>query len=97
MIEEVTGMQFSEYMRQTILEPMGLKHSSFVRNPEIASQAAIPYGIFGKPFPRYIFTEQAVAGLYTDVVDLARFTAMCLPERRDDKTAILTSELLSQM
>lgn len=75
LIEDVTGQDFSEYMKNEILEPLGMRNSTFEYTPELKSKIAKPYGFFGEEFPNYFYTEKAAAGLYTTASDLAEFVA----------------------
>lgn len=75
MIEDVTGMDFSTYMEQEILKPLGMDNSSFEIKLEFISNYATGYGHLGQEMPQYTFTEKAPAGLYTTTKDLAKFMA----------------------
>jgi CubicO group peptidase (beta-lactamase class C family) len=97
VIENVTGMRFSEYMRREILEPLRMTHSSFVWEPGFAPQLAQAYGILGEPIPNYLFTEEAAAGLYTTAGDLAQFTAMNNNIRNSETGGLLTAKDLAVM
>lgn len=72
IIEEVTGMSFQTYMQEQVLEPLGMRDSSF-QPSFVANQMATPYGYFNNPLPEYQFTEQAAAGLYTTAQDMMKF------------------------
>ena len=75
LIEEVTGLPFSTYMRQEVLEPLGMTNSSYTWRPELRSATARAYDAWGQPLPNYIIPERAAGGLYTTAPDLARFVA----------------------
>ncbi|MED1412643.1 serine hydrolase domain-containing protein [Bacillus paramycoides] len=69
VIEEVTGMPFDRYMEEQIMKPLGMKSSSFLQRPENPNLSKA-YGYFGEELPSYQFTEQAAAGLKTNVADM---------------------------
>ncbi|MDN9009629.1 serine hydrolase domain-containing protein [Brevibacillus laterosporus] len=69
VIEEVTGMPFDRYMKEQVMEPLGMKASSFRQVP-IDSKLSKPYGYFGQELPNYQFPEQAAAGLKTNTTDM---------------------------
>jgi CubicO group peptidase (beta-lactamase class C family) len=75
MIEEVTGQPFAEYMQEQILDPLGMRRSSFYDAPAVLSRMATGYDEDWRPYPARRFTEQAAAGLYATAPDLARFVA----------------------
>lgn len=72
VIEEVTGIPFDRYMEEQILKPLGMKSSSFRQIPE-NSNLSKAYGYFGQEIPNYQYTEQAAAGLRTNVMDMMTF------------------------
>ncbi|PKO11700.1 MAG: penicillin-binding protein [Chloroflexi bacterium HGW-Chloroflexi-10] len=79
MIEEVSGMGFSEFMQAEVLSPLGMDHSSFEWDADLHADTAIGYDARGRVLPNYLFTEKAAAGLYTTAAELARFGAAALP------------------
>lgn len=72
VIEEVTGKPFDRYMEEQIMKPLGMKSSSFRQNLE-NSNLSKAYGYFGQEIPYYQYTEQAAAGLKTNVTDMMTF------------------------
>lgn len=69
VIEEVTGMPFETFMKESVLKPLGMKSSSFRQNAANANLAKA-YGYFGRQLPSYQFTETAAAGLQTTTTDM---------------------------
>ena len=79
LIEEVSGLRYSEFMRRTLFEPLGMRHSGYDWNAELVASVATPYKDSGEPWAPYQFVEQGSGGLYTTAEDLARFVAAALP------------------
>jgi CubicO group peptidase (beta-lactamase class C family) len=79
MIEDVTGETFNDYMRKTVLVPLGMTHSTFV-DPDPAHLAEV-YDAEGRETYYRKFTALAAASLYTSVDDMTRFVAAQLPGR----------------
>jgi CubicO group peptidase (beta-lactamase class C family) len=77
MMTDVDGLPFDRLMEQRVLQPLGMRHSSFTQpaNAAILAQAALPHDGNGQPFPAGPFThpELAAAGLWTTPTDLAAF------------------------
>lgn len=71
LIEEVSGQPFNDYMRKSVLLPLGMTQSTFV-NPDPA-HLAIFYDENGKRAIHYRFTALAAASLYTSTNDMTRF------------------------
>jgi len=77
MVADVTGMPFSEYMREAVLEPLGMANSTFEQPlpPNRVGETASGYyqnrsAVSGK---WHVYPEMAAAGLWTTPTDLARF------------------------
>lgn len=94
LIEEVTGIPFSEYMEKEVLIPLGMLSSSYDYKA-MQDKASKSYGVFGEALPGYIYTEEAAAGLYITVEDLAKFVAasMCT----DNQQKVLKAETIKLM
>src|SRR5687767_8990660 len=74
---DTTGAPFPTLMRETVLSPFGMSHSTFEQPlaKDLQARAAIPYAVDGTPLrggPR-THPEMAPAGLWTTPSDLARF------------------------
>ena len=77
MIIDVTGQPFPEFMRQTVLAPIGMTHSSYEQPlpPDLASATASGHYPRGQRVKGrwHVYPEMAAAGLWTTPTDLARF------------------------
>jgi CubicO group peptidase (beta-lactamase class C family) len=71
------GKPFPELLAETVLQPLGMKDSSFSQPLPAAllPRAAMPHDGKGGPYPggAYTYPELAAAGLWTTPSDLARF------------------------
>jgi CubicO group peptidase (beta-lactamase class C family) len=77
LIEDVTGETFAEYMKRTVLDPIGMKHSTFDAPlpRELQALAATAYGADGKwavPPSKFVEPNLAAGGLWSTPTDLAR-------------------------
>lgn len=73
LIEEVTGRDFSEYMENEVLFPLGMYNSSFDWNKDWSSRVPMGYDLQGNPVPVYVYPYKASGGLFAEVEDIARF------------------------
>lgn len=77
VLQDATGEGFPSLMNTLILEPLGMKHSTFQQPlpAELEGSAAVGHHEDGEPLPgRWrIHPELAAAGLWTTASDLARF------------------------
>jgi CubicO group peptidase (beta-lactamase class C family) len=92
MIEEVTEMAFSEYMKETIFDPLGMENTSFTISEDILKNSATPYDEDGKEIYLERFTAQAAAGLHTTLNDFIIFA-----EENLKSATILDSEYFDLM
>lgn len=80
LVEEVTRVDFSQYMEETVLEPLGMEKSFYTIPEEGSPGLPTPYSVFLRPLPLYRYAEKAAAGLYSSASDLAHFLAALMPE-----------------
>jgi CubicO group peptidase (beta-lactamase class C family) len=77
LLQDVTGKPFARFMQDTVLDRLGMKHSTFSQplSPKELAQAALPYGSSGAPIGGgpHVYPEMAAAGLWTTPSDLANF------------------------
>lgn len=98
VIEEVTGLPFDEYMKNEILEPLGMHQSSFASDPAMVENLSVVYDTGGNAVPCRSFTAKAAAGLYTTAHDLSLWAAAMIPANvNSEGMEILTADTLQQM
>src|SRR5690606_4714147 len=75
LVEEVTGRDFADYMRDEVLLPLGMRDSTFAWDD--AHGAAMPtgYDLRGSPVAPYLYPARASGGLLATVEDVGRFVA----------------------
>lgn len=77
LMMDVTGRSFAELMRELVLEPTGMRHSTYAQPlpEERLADAATGHRADGTPIAgkHHTYPEQAAAGLWTTPSDLARF------------------------
>jgi CubicO group peptidase (beta-lactamase class C family) len=97
---DVTKLPFPQAMRELVLDPLGMKDSTFVQPPPdgFESVAAIAH-VNGTPLSSlwHVYPEMAAAGLWTTPSDLARFVIALQRARRGDADSILSPRLIGEM
>ncbi len=100
-IIDVTGKPYPEFMRDTVLVPMGMKESTYQQPlpPELAKFAASGTRADGKTIPgkRHIYPEMAAAGLWTTSGDLAKFAINIALSKNGKANNVLTEAMTRQM
>lgn len=74
LIEEVSGQPFAAFMKENVLDPLGMKDSSFVWEQEMLAKAATGYD-GEQPAPNFRYVGKAAASLNASLQDLALFIA----------------------
>ena len=98
IIEKVSGQRYDDYLRQNILEPLGMERSFMARSEvEAASDVAVPYVLppDAEPRPgRYLYRSiRSEGGLISSVADLARYLAVYL----EGGAGVVTRESVEEM
>ncbi len=101
VLEKTQKQPFADYLKSSLLEPLGMKNSQFKQTPEIAKNLAKAqmWTVFGKTFDAPVF-ELGIApagSMYTTVGDLARFAGALFDADNNAPGAILKKETLEKM
>ncbi len=95
LIEDITKISFSSWMKTQILNPMGMRKSKFTINPEnVYSKDQLSWGYSRKPV-RNRYPEYAAAGLYTSSKELANVLIMLTNNGKFNNKRIINSTNLS--
>lgn len=92
LIEEVSGIPFSDYVQLAVLGPLQMVESSYQPKAELLERRIQPHSAFRKPIAQHDFRAQAAASLHTTVSDLGRFIIANLME-----TSVLDSDAIAMM
>ena len=85
IIEEVTGQKFEDYIQTAVLNPLGMKSSSYKIDETILKNSSLEHDSFGEQIDFELFTAQAAAGLHTNIEDFTRFAYASLFAHKDNE------------
>ena len=88
VIERVTGVPYSQAIQQQLLTPLGMHHTDFSANGEISSHLARGY-VNDSPVNPTPVRDIPAGGLYSNVLDLARFMRCVFAGGALDNTRVL--------
>jgi len=71
LVEELTGRHFADYMRDSVLRPLGMTEATFALTPAALGRSARAYDELGEETPTPRFAEVAAAGMYATIGDMA--------------------------
>lgn len=94
-VQKVSGQEYSQFMDQYLLKPMGMNHSRF-ETGITGSMAAKSYNK-GKAVTEYPMRDVPAGGLNTTVIDLARLAMMVNNHGVLENRRILASQTLDAM
>lgn len=101
LMSDVTGKPFPEVERELVLDPAGMKHSTYEQPlpKNRAAEAATPYRNNGEPIAGgpHTYPEMAPAGLWTTPSDLARMAMEVQAEYAGKSSKILNQAMARQM
>jgi CubicO group peptidase (beta-lactamase class C family) len=101
LLSETTGQSFPDLMRQQVLGPAGMTHSTYQQPlPEpLWARAATGYRRNGQPVAGnwYVYPEMAAAGLWTTPSDLARWAIEIQNEAAGKSHRLLSPAMARQM
>ncbi len=97
LVSKVSGSSFEREARGRLLNPVGMKNSSFGGVPEDASAGHRADGVPVEGGPR-VHPELAAAGLWTTAVDLARFVLFLQSQKGSyEGHRIIPRDLIEEM
>lgn len=73
VVEDVSGQSFASYMRESLLEPLGMMHSGYTWHDSSAYSLAEFYNSDSTLAKHYRYTSLAATSLYTSLSDLELF------------------------
>ncbi|MES2321889.1 MAG: serine hydrolase domain-containing protein [Pseudomonadota bacterium] len=96
-IEKVTGLSFDDYMRTTILVPMGMRGADFALTPALAGSMAKSYGSAGEPTPYQHIVLKPSGSLVVSAHELAQLARFYIGRGSVDGRQILTPESVARI
>ncbi|MGO9828661.1 MAG: serine hydrolase [Myxococcaceae bacterium] len=101
LLVEQLKKPFPQLMAETVLEPLGLRHSSYEQPqpPQRAAASATGHRADGSPVPGkwHIYPEMAAAGLWTTPGDLAQVAIEVAKSKHGQSNRVLSQKSTQQM
>ncbi len=101
LLSDVTGKPFPQIMRELVLAPAGMTHSTYEQPlpKSRVAESATPYRADGSPVKggAHTYPEMAPAGLWTTPSDLARVAMEVQSEHAGKSSKILSQDMAHQM
>jgi len=103
LVQQVSGMPYDRYLRERILEPLGMSHSFVLDGTETRPGLAVPYGRRLAQEPRGVEAQMnkrgilSAGGLVSSVSDLAKWASLQFNEADAYRGPVLTGRALREM
>src|SRR6202047_1279399 len=101
LLESRSHEPFAQYLKSSVLDPMGLRHSSFEPNPAIITNLAKAemWTYDGLKFeaPTFQLGRAPAGSMYSTVNDLGHFVSVLLAQGKAENSAVLKPATLEQM
>src|SRR6266849_6029464 len=98
---DVSGKPFPELMKETVLDKIGMRHSSYEQPLPPASAAFTAGGTYGDGKlvhgKWHVYPEMAAAGLWTTPTDLAKFAIEIALSKQGKSNKVLTQKTAEEM
>ena len=97
ILQEVSGMPFHQYLKEKVLDPLEMEHSSADPSVILASENRAAGFSRGREESRVIVPMQGAGGVYASMEDLTTFVRFHLNQGSMDGKEIIPESLLSEM
>jgi len=101
VLQTIKEEAFPHYLQKALLQPLGMKHSSFEPSPEITKHlsASLMWSYQGRDFPAPTFElgEGPAGSMYSTVADLGKFLSLLFAAGEGPHGRIIKKESLDEM
>ena len=99
LVEELSGRDFTTFMTEEILQPLGMSESSFEVRQEQLPRVAVPHSDTQEPITLYRTNGKAAGGMYSSIVELAMFACAEMegPNGEPPGRGVLTPASIAEM
>jgi CubicO group peptidase (beta-lactamase class C family)/D-alanyl-D-alanine dipeptidase len=100
-LQTVSGQPYADYLQNSVLLPMGMRHSSFKPEPALVSHLAEAqmWSYDGLTFtaPKFQLGEGPAGCMYSTVGDLGRFLSVLFAAGHSGQTQVISPKALDEM
>lgn len=99
LVEEVSGLEYAEYLRSQIFVPLAMHRSGINVPPALAEDVAVGYGFAGEweALPWEHMNTAPASSVNSTVVDMAGFMIMLLNDGQFDGRRVLSARATREM
>ena len=97
IISKVSGSPYADFIQSEVFEPLGMKRSAVITQPDQLSGAAKRYDKQKHPFPFYDFDHRGASSVYSTAHDLVEFGMFHLKQNLPGQKKILNNNTIDLM
>ena len=97
IIEQVSGRSFAQFVKDEVLDPLGMERTTVGRDPRLAGSYATNYAGDGEAIPIALTDCPGASALYSCASDLIRFALFHMGSPLSDQRPILTKASRREM
>lgn len=97
VLEKVSNQRYEDFMRQTLLEPVGMKTSTIGSSEECRRLLAVGYGRDAKPFPVWYDYDEPAGALNSSIKEMALFIRFMLNRSAVDGEQIISEAIFDKI
>ncbi|GGI57884.1 serine hydrolase domain-containing protein [Winogradskyella haliclonae] len=99
ILTENTGMTYDRYMKEQILDPLGMTESFYTQPPPKDAALATAYWSKGQPLKTkyHVYPEMAAAGLWTTPTDLSKYIIEMQKSLKGESNKLLSKGMTVKM
>lgn len=97
VLEKVSNQRYEDFMRQTLLEPIGMITSTIGSSEECRRLLAVGYGRDAKPFPVWYDYDEPAGALNSSIKEMALFIRFMLNRGAVDGEQIISEALFDKI
>ena len=100
IVEDVSGQPLDRYLRDRILDPLGMEHTDLVRSERVRTHLATGYVLRSRglrPVADREVPTPGGGGMYSTTADIARYVAALLRMAADEHGSVLRPETVATM
>ncbi|MBW4523255.1 MAG: beta-lactamase family protein [Scytolyngbya sp. HA4215-MV1] len=102
LVETIAGLPFAQYVDEYILQPLRMRHSSFLQPlpsylaPDLAVGYAYKHGRY-QPLPPYFVNDAPAGALKATATDISHFMIAHLQNGQYDQTQVLQAKTIQEI
>ena len=97
IVEEITGMDYRDYVRENIFDPLDMDHTAFRFQNLAREELVTPYNDQGQPMYYYTCRHYPAGFITTDIEDFSHFMIAMLNSGEYQGTRILEASTMDKM